>query len=194
MIKDAAVDSTEGAGCQLQSAAVQSAVRTAMAVLPSHFQISTNSAAVTRLFHSAGTAGAAMDPAEGAGCRCIVPRCREPCMQQWILQKVQGAAAEYRGAGSRACNNGSCRGCFCWTLPCRMPWVRRKIRALQTADLVPQGSVFFACHMRRSYSLSRRHSWPSNSAIQKSSTNIFLHSACVSNVCMGLWESTGWSF
>ncbi len=30
---------------------------------------------------------------------------------RWILQKRQGAAAEYRGAGSRMCNNGSSRGC-----------------------------------------------------------------------------------
>ncbi len=33
-----------------------------------------------------------------------------PQVQRWILQKVQGAAAEYRGAGSRVRNNGSCRG------------------------------------------------------------------------------------
>ncbi len=30
---------------------------------------------------------------------------------KWILQKVLGAAAEYPGAGSRVCNNESCRGC-----------------------------------------------------------------------------------
>ncbi len=62
-----------------------------------------NSAAVTRLFHGAGAAGAAMDPAEGAGCRCRVPRCRGPLQSTM----VHGAAAEYQGAGSRVCNNGS---------------------------------------------------------------------------------------
>ncbi len=53
----------------LQSAAVQSAVHAAMNVL-SHFQILMNSAAATRLFHGAGAASTAMDPAEGAGCFC----------------------------------------------------------------------------------------------------------------------------
>ncbi len=98
-------------GCRvpLQSAAVQSAERAATDVL-SFFQIVTNSAAMTRLFHGASAVGATMDPAEGAGCRCRVTRCREPCVQQWILQKVQGASAE--------------------CCPCRVPCVQRKIRAL----------------------------------------------------------------
>ncbi len=60
----------------LQSAAVQSAVHAAIHEL-SHFQILMSPAAVTRIFHGAGSAGAAMDPAEGAGCCCRVPRCRE---------------------------------------------------------------------------------------------------------------------
>ncbi len=44
-----------------------------------HFQILMNSATVTRLFHCADAAGAAMDPAEGAEFRC-----RAPYMQQWM--------------------------------------------------------------------------------------------------------------
>ncbi len=55
-----------------------------------------------RLFH-----GAAMDYAEDAGCRCRVPRCRVPLQNT----EMQGAVAEYRGAGSRVWDNGSCRGC-----------------------------------------------------------------------------------
>ncbi len=53
-----------------------------------------NSAVVTHLFHDAGAASAAMDPAEGAECRCGVPRRREAYVQQWILQRVQSASAE----------------------------------------------------------------------------------------------------
>ncbi len=34
-------------------------------------------------------------------------RCRRRRVQQWILQKLQDAPAEYRGAGSHVCNNGS---------------------------------------------------------------------------------------
>ncbi len=71
----------------------------------SNFQILMNSAAVTRLFRGAGAAGAAMDPAEGAACRCRVPRCEEPCVQR-ILQRVQGASAEYCRAELRPYAHG----------------------------------------------------------------------------------------
>ncbi len=82
----------------------------------SHFQILMNSAAVTRLFHSTDAAGTAMDPAEGAGCRCIIQRCREPCVQQWILQIVQGASAECcRESAARAAKNPRSRIYKTWT-------------------------------------------------------------------------------
>ncbi len=127
--------------------------------------------AVTRLFHGAGTAGAAaMDPVEGAGCRCRVPICREPCVQQWILQRVQGASDECCRAEYHACSEKSA------------------LSHLQTADLEPQRSAIFVSHMRWSCSLSRCHSWPSNSVIQNSSTSIFSHSACVLSACMGLCD------
>ncbi len=75
----------------------------------SHFQILMNSAAVNRLFHGAGAAGAAMDLVKGAGCRNRVPRCRVPMQST----EVRGAAAGYRGAGCR----------------CRVSWYRAPLRS-----------------------------------------------------------------
>ncbi len=54
------------------------------------------------LFYGAGAAGAAMDPAEGAGYRC-----REPYVQQWILQRVQSASAECWCAECHTCSEKS---------------------------------------------------------------------------------------
>ncbi len=121
-------------------------------------QILTNSAAVNHPFHGAGAASAAMDPAEGAGCRCRVPRCRE------TMDPAEGAE------------------CFCWMLQRRI-CVQRKISCvirlslswntihffwaqisqiplhLQTVDLEPQRFALFISYMRSSCSLSRCHSW-----------------------------------
>ncbi len=65
---------------------------------------------------------------QGAGCRCRVPRCREPCIQQRILQRVQGASVECCCA---------CSG-------------KSAILHSLTVDLEPWGSTLFASHVRRS--------------------------------------------
>ncbi len=136
---------------------------------------------------------AAVDSPQGAGCHCRVLRCRAshvqqwmysltlfqillnsawsayftvlaPWVQRWILQRMQGASVE------------CCCACTEKSAPLH----------LKTVDLEPRGSVLVASHMRTSCSLSQCHSWSSNLAIQNSPTNIFLHSACASNVCMVL--------
>ncbi len=162
MVEGAAVDSAEGAGCHCRVPRCKRRTCSNGCTF-SHFQILMNSAAVTRLFQSAGPAIAPMDPAEDAGYRC-----REPCVQQRILQRVQGASAE------------------CCRAECRARSEKSALSYLQTVDLEPQGSALFASHVRRSSSLSRCHGWPSNSAILNSLTNIFLHSACMSSVRMSL--------
>ncbi len=124
-----------------------------------------------RLFHGAGAAGAAMDPAEGAGCRCRVPRCRKPFVQQLILLRVQDASTKYCRVEDLACNEKSA------------------LLHLQTVDHESQGSALCASHMHRSCFLSRCYSQPSNSAIQNSLANIFLHSTCVLSVRIGLCDS-----
>ncbi len=70
-------------------------------------QILMNSAAMNHLFHGVYAASAAMDPAEGAGCHCRVPRCRKSYVQQWILQKVQSASTECCRAECCECSEKS---------------------------------------------------------------------------------------
>ncbi len=98
-------------------------------------------------------------------CRCSdrsCRRCREPCVQQWILQCVQGAFSECCRAECRACSEKSA------------------FSHLRTVDFEPRASALFTSHMSRSCSLSRCRSWPSNSAVQNSSTNVFFpFSLCV---------------
>ncbi len=69
---------------------------------------------MTRLFHGVGAAGAVMDPAEGAGYLCRVP-------------KLQGAvfAATDRAEGP---------GCLCWVLRCSVPRVQRKVHGRRPAS------------------------------------------------------------
>ncbi len=102
MVKDATVDSAEGAGCHCRVPRCRASYVQQWIYTLSHFQILMNSAAVTRLFHCAGDADAAMDPTEGAECCGRAPRCREPCVQQLMLQRVQAASAEYCLAECRA--------------------------------------------------------------------------------------------
>ncbi len=131
MVKSAAVDSTEGAGCHCRVPWWRASF--VQQWFYSHFQILMNSAVVTRLFHDVGAAGAAMDPAEGAGCRCRVPRCREPCVQQWILQS---ASAE--------CCRAQCRVCS------------EKSRALFVLAYLEMQSIFFGADFTDSLAFTNR--------------------------------------